>query len=185
MTPSLIDIVLPVYNEEQGIAIFHEALSAVLETLVPKYHFNIIYVLDRSGDDSLGALKRIAASDARVSVLHLSRRFGHQMSLIAGLDHSDGDASILMDCDMQHPPEVIPSLLEKFEQGYDIVQAIRTYDVRIHPAKQWTSRLFYNIQNRLSPIDIPVGSADFRLISRKVRRVFQRAIREQNQFLRA
>ena len=92
MTPSLIDIVLPVYNEEQGIAIFHEALSAVLETLVPKYHFNIIYVLDRSGDDSLGALKRIAASDARVTVLHLSRRFGHQMSLIAGLDHSSGDA---------------------------------------------------------------------------------------------
>jgi len=85
---------------------------------------------------------------------------------------------------MQHPPAVIPKLLEKFEQGYDVVQAIRTYDSKIHPAKQWTSRLFYKVQNWLSPIDIPVGAADFRLISRKVRKVFQSSIREQNQFLR-
>jgi len=184
MTPSLIDIVLPVYNEEQGIAIFHEALSAVLETLVPKYHFNIIYVLDRSGDDSLGALKRIAASDARVTVLHLSRRFGHQMSLIAGLDHSSGDASIVMDCDLQHPPQLIPELLGRFEQGYDVVQGIRIYGSEIHTGKKWTSDLFYRIQNWLSPIEIPVGAADFRLVSRKVRAVFQNSIREQNQFLR-
>ena len=134
MSPSLltIDIILPVYNEEEGIAIFHQALSAVLETLAPKYRFNVIYVLDRSRDDSLGALKKIAAHDARVVVLHLSRRFGHQMSLIAGLDHADGDASILMDCDMQHPPELIPELLAHFEQGYDIVQGIRIYDSEIH-----------------------------------------------------
>src|SRR6516162_3001407 len=184
MTPSLVDIVLPVYNEEQGIAIFHEALSAVLETLVPKYHFNIIYVLDRSGDDSLGALKKIAAGDARVTVLHLSRRFGHQMSLIAGLDHATGDASILMDCDMQHPPRLIPELLGRFEEGYDIVQGIRIYGSETHTGKKWTSHLFYRIQKWLSPIEIPVGAADFRLVSRKVRAVFQNSIREQNQFLR-
>jgi dolichol-phosphate mannosyltransferase len=89
-----------------------------------------------------------------------------------------------MDCDLQHPPEIIPKLLEKFERGFDVVQAIRTYDSKIHPTKQWTSRLFYKIQNWLSPIDIPVGAADFRLISRKVRNVFQSSIREQNQFLR-
>jgi glycosyltransferase involved in cell wall biosynthesis len=183
MTPS-IDIILPVYNEEEGIAIFHEALSAVLETLASKYRFNVIYVLDRSRDDSLGALKKIAALDPRVTVLHLSRRFGHQMSLIAGLDHARGDASILMDCDMQHPPRVIPELLERFEQGYDVVQAIRIYDADIHAGKKWTSHLFYKIQNWLSPIEIPVGAADFRLVSRKVRIVFQSSIREQNQFLR-
>jgi len=180
----IIDIILPVYDEEEGLPIFHEALSGVVAVLSRRYTFRIIYVLDRCRDNSLGVLKDIATRDARVTVLHLSRRFGHQMSLIAGLDHSDGDASILMDCDMQHPPEVIEKLLEQFERGYDVVQAIRTYDSQIHPAKQWTSRLFYQIQNWLSPIDIPVGAADFRLISAKVRNVFQNSIREQNQFLR-
>jgi glycosyltransferase involved in cell wall biosynthesis len=180
----IVDIILPVYEEEEGLPIFHEALSAVLAGLSPRYKFRMIYVLDRCRDNSLAVLKDLAARDARVTVLHLSRRFGHQMSLIAGLDRSDGDASILMDCDLQHPPAVIPRLLEKFEQGYDVVQAIRTYDSQIHPAKQWTSRLFYKVQNWLSPIDIPVGAADFRLISRKVRNVFQDSIREQNQFLR-
>src|SRR3984893_11006701 len=180
----IIDIILPVYDEEEGLPIFPEALSAVMAGLSQRHTFRLIYVLDRCPDNSLAVLKDIATRDARVTILRLSRRFGHQMSLIAGLDHSDGDASILMDCDMQHPPEVIPKLLERFEQGYDVVQAIRTYDSQIHPAKQWTSRLFYRIQNWLSPIDIPVGSADFRLISRKVRTVFQNSIREQNQFLR-
>jgi glycosyltransferase involved in cell wall biosynthesis len=179
-----IDIILPVYNEEEGIAIFHEALSAVLKTLASKYRFNVIYVLDRSCDDSLGALKKIASHDPRVTVLHLSRRFGHQMSLIAGLDQARGEASILMDCDMQHPPRLIPELLQRFEQGYDVVQAIRIYDANIHAGKKWTSHLFYKIQNWLSPIEIPVGAADFRLISRKVRVVFQNYVREQNQFVR-
>src|ERR1700722_19279861 len=180
----LVDIILPVYEEEEGLPIFHEALSAVLAGLSPRYQFRMIYVLDRCRDNSLAVLKELATRDARVMVLHLSRRFGHQMSLIAGLDHSDGDASILMDCDLQHPPAVIPKLLEKFGEGFDVVQAIRTYDSQIHPAKQWTSRLFYKVQNWLSPIEIPVGAADFRLISRKVRTVFQDSIREQNQFLR-
>ena len=107
-----IDIILPVYDEEEGLAIFHRALSVVLAGLSQRFTFRIIYVLDRCRDNSLAVLKDLAARDGRVTVLHLSRRFGHQMSLIAGLDHSDGDASILMDCDMQHPPEVIPKLLE-------------------------------------------------------------------------
>jgi glycosyltransferase involved in cell wall biosynthesis len=179
-----IDIILPVYDEEEGLPIFHAALSSVMASLSQCHTFRILYVLDRCRDHSLAVLKDIATRDPRVTVLHLSRRFGHQMSLIAGLDHSDGDASILMDCDLQHPPEIIPKLLQKFEQGFDVVQAIRTYDSGVHPAKQWTSRLFYKIQNWLSPIDIPVGAADFRLISRKVRSVFQSSIREQNQFLR-
>ena len=153
----IIDIILPVYDEEEALPIFHQALSSVMAGLSQRHTFRIMYVLDRCRDNSLAVLKEIATRDHRVAVLHLSRRFGHQMSLIAGLDHSDGDASILMDCDMQHPPEVIPKLLEKFEQGYDVVQAIRTYDSQIHPAKQWTSRLFYKVQNWLSPIEIPVG----------------------------
>ena len=179
-----IDIILPVYNEEEGLAAFHEALSTVLTSLSQRYAFRLIYVLDRCRDNSLAVLKGIASRDPRVMVLHLSRRFGHQMSLIAGLDHSDGDASILMDCDLQHPPQLIAKLLEKMEQGYDVVQAIRTYDPQVHASKQWTSHTFYKIQNWLSPIEIPDGAADFRLVSSKVREVFKTSIREQNQFLR-
>jgi polyisoprenyl-phosphate glycosyltransferase len=179
-----IDIILPVYNEEEGLATFHQALSVALTGLSPRYDFRVIYVLDPSPDHSLTVLKGIASRDERVTVLHLSRRFGHQMSLIAGLDYSNGDASILMDCDLQHPPQLIAKLLEKMEQGYDVAQAIRTYDPRIRAGKKWSSHLFYKVQNWLSPIEIPAGAADFRLITRKVRDVFRTSIREQNQFLR-
>jgi glycosyltransferase involved in cell wall biosynthesis len=179
-----IDIILPVYNEEEGLAIFHEALSRALIGLPQRYDFRVVYVLDRCHDNSLAVLKSIVSRDKRVTVLHLSRRFGQQMSLVAGLDHSDGDASILMDCDMQHPPQLIAKLLDKMEEGYDVVQSIRTYDPRTHAAKKWTSHLFYKVQNWLSPIEIPDGAADFRLITRKVRDVFKSSIREQNQFLR-
>jgi dolichol-phosphate mannosyltransferase len=181
---AMIDIVLPVYNEEEGLAIFHEALSIVLRDLSDRYSFRVIYVLDRSSDNSLAVLRSIVSQDARVTVLHLSRRFGHQMSLVAGLDHSMGDAAVLMDCDLQHPPELIPILLEKMEQGYDVVQAVRKYGPKTPGGKQWTSHIFYKLQNWLSPIEIPEGAADFRLISCKVRRIFQGSIREQNQFLR-
>lgn len=180
----VIDIILPVYDEEEGVAVFHEALTSVLTGLSHRYDFRVIYVLDRCRDNSLVVLKGIASRDGRVTVIHLSRRFGHQMSLIAGLDHSNGDASILMDCDVQHPPELIAKLLEKMEQGYDIAQAIRIYDSQIHAVKQWSSHIFYKVQNWLSPIEIPDGAADFRLITRKVRDVFRTSIREQNQFLR-
>jgi dolichol-phosphate mannosyltransferase len=179
-----VDIVLPAYNEEEGIAVFHEALAAAIRPLESRYRFQVIYVLDRSRDNTFGILKALAARSVNVTVLHLSRRFGHQMSLVAGIDHSDADAVIMMDCDQQHPPGMIPLLLQKFEEGYEIVHTIREYDRKTGFMKRSTSQLFYRLQNALSPVDLPVGAADFRLISRKVAKVFRTAIREQNQFLR-
>jgi dolichol-phosphate mannosyltransferase len=179
-----VDIVLPVYNEEEVLDAFHAALSEVLQRLADRYRFNVWYVLDRSKDDSLGVLTRLAERDSTVSVLHLSTRFGHQMSLVAGIDHCRGDAVVMMDCDLQHPPSVIPGLLEKFEEGYDIVHAVREYDRDVGAAKRWTSGLFYRLQNTLSPVEMEAGAADFRLISRKVARLFQTSIRERGQFLR-
>lgn len=179
-----IDIVLPVYNEEEGIAAFHAALSAAIEPLAERYRFHIIYVLDRSRDSSFAVLRKIASLDDRVTVLHLSRRFGHQMSLVAGIDHSRGDAVIMMDSDQQHPPALIATLLEKFEEGYDVVHTIRQYDPGTSRLKRWTSDAFYYLQNAMSPVEMRPGAADFRLISRKVAAVFQTSIREQNQFLR-
>lgn len=179
-----IDIILPAFNEEEGIEAFHTALCETLDRLTLKYSFRIVYILDRSKDNTFLILRRLAQQYANVTVLHLSRRFGHQMSLVAGIDHSISDAVIMMDCDLQHPPEVIPRLLEKFEEGFDIVHAIRQYDRRIGTLKRWTSSIFYRLQNALSPVEIEEGAADFRLISQKVARVFREAIREQNQFLR-
>src|SRR5437016_656819 len=179
-----IDSILPVYNEEDGIVAFHESLSAVLGRLTDRYRFNVIYVLDRSSDNTFGVLKRLSELYNHITVLHLSRRFGHQMSLVAGIDHSRGDALIMMDCDQQHPPAVIPLLLEKFEEGFEIVHTVREYDPVAGSLKKWTSRMFYRLQNALSPVDLRAGAADFRLISRKVVCVFQTSIREQNQFLR-
>ena len=160
-----IDIILPVFNEEEGIEAFHTALLKALDELTFKYIFRIIYILDRSKDNTFLILKRLAHQYTNVTVLHLSRRFGHQMSLVAGIDHSIGDAVIMIDCDLQHPPEVLPRLLEKFEEGFDIVHAIRQYDQRIGILKRWTSRVFYRLQNALSPVDIQEGAAEFRLIS--------------------
>jgi dolichol-phosphate mannosyltransferase len=179
-----VDIVLPVYNEEEVLDAFHVALTAVLQTMSDRYRFGVCYVLDRSTDDSIGVLTRLADRDPDVTVVHLSTRFGHQMSLVAGIDQCQADAVIMMDCDLQHPPEVIPRLLEKFEAGYDIVHAIRDYDRHTGPFKRWTSRMFYRLQNALSPVEMQPGAADFRLISRKVARLFQTSIRERSQFLR-
>lgn len=179
-----IDIVLPVYNEEEGLAAFHAALEAVLAPLGDRYRFRQIYVLDRSTDRSLAVLRGLAAGGSDITVLHMSRRFGHQMSLVAGMDYASGDAVIMMDCDLQHPPAVIPALLDRFEAGFDVVQAVRRYEEEVGRTKRLTSALFYRLQNLLSPVEIQQGAADFRLVSGKVAAVFRQQIREQNQFLR-
>jgi len=179
-----VDIVLPVYNEEEVLEAFHSSLTAALRPLELTYRFTICYVLDRSTDRSIDVLRSIADRDRSVTVVHLSARFGHQMSLVAGLDRSRGDAVIMMDCDLQHPPELIPRLLEEFERGYDIVHAIRQYSSQEGALKRGSSAMFYRLQNALSPVEMQPGAADFRLVSRKVARVFQTSIRERNQFLR-
>lgn len=180
-----VDVIVPVYNEEAGIAQFDGALRRVLDALAGSYEFQIIYVLDRSPDGSHHVLKSLVEKGKNSTLLHLSSRFGHQMSLVAGLDYSEGDAVIMMDSDLQHPPELIPELLKRFEQGYDVVQTLRSYGREISLVKRMTSRSFYWLQNVLSPVELKDGAADFRLVSRRVVRVFQKSIREHNQFLRA
>jgi len=179
-----IDIVLPVYNEEETLPLFYDALVDAIKPLAARYSFNICFVHDRSNDRSLDVLKQLASHDLHLTILHMARRFGHQMSLVAGIDHCQGDAIIMMDCDLQHPPAVIPVLLARFEDGNDIVHAIREYDTQIGWLKRWSSHAFYRLQNVLSPIEMRPGAADFRLISKRVADLFRTSIREQNQFLR-
>jgi polyisoprenyl-phosphate glycosyltransferase len=179
-----INIVLPVYNEECGIERFHLELLKILAGLKNKYRFEIIYVADKCKDGTLNVLRKIFDSDKNITVISLSRRFGHQISLVAGIDHSDGDAMIMMDCDLEHPPELIPKLLEQFERGYDIVNTKREYSKKISFLKKFTSGLYYKVLNFLSSEPLDENSADFRLLSKKVIDVYRTSIREHNQYLR-
>lgn len=178
-----LSIVCPVYNEEEVIETFYLELKSVLVTLTG-YDSTILFVVDRCPDNTLDKLKRIALVDSSVRVLALSARFGHQMSLLAGIDHSDADAVIMMDSDLQHPPSVIPALLEKYADGYDVVFTYRLDAPATSAFKRISSKLFYRVINRMTEVQINESAADFRLISRPVARVFQQQIRERNQFLR-
>jgi polyisoprenyl-phosphate glycosyltransferase len=176
-------IVCPVYNEQEVIPSFHTELRQVLDTL-PGWSSTVLYVVDRCSDDTLGVLRRIAAADRSVRVLALSARFGHQMSLLAGIDHCDSDAAVMMDSDMQHPPSLIPELIAGYESGYDVVYTVREDSPEVPVLKRLSSRLFYRLINSISDTPINESAADFRLASRRVVEVFQEQIRERNQFLR-
>lgn len=177
-------VISPAFNEEEVIADFHRELAAVLDGLKGRYDCRMLFVLDRSGDRTLEILRGIAAKDPRVQVLALSSRFGHQNSLLAGIDHCRADAAIMMDSDLQHPPSLIPAMLEQFEKGFDVVRTQREDPPEIGFFKRLSSRLFYKGLNLLSETPIHESAADFRLLSRRVVKVFQKDIRERNLFLR-
>jgi len=179
-----IDVICPVYREEEVIELFHRSLAAVLDGLSHRYAFRILYVADPSPDRTEAALSAIAQQDARVEVLVLSRRFGHQIALVAGLDHSRGDAAIMLDSDLQHPPELIPELIEHWQAGAEIVQAVRRDGGETAWLKRMTSRWFYETFLRLGAVDLRSGAADYRLLSARVAAVFREGLREHNPFLR-
>jgi polyisoprenyl-phosphate glycosyltransferase len=161
-----LDIVVPLYNEEQGVESFHQGLVRVTASLA--VYLTIYYVNDGSTDATSTVLAKIADQDSRVVVIELSRNFGHQAALSAGLDLATGDAVITIDGDGQHPPELIPEMLRLFGAGYDVVLTQRS-DVG-QPAflKRSTSAAFYWLLGRLSDTKILPGCADYRLLSRRV-----------------
>lgn len=178
-----VSIVCPAYQEEDVLPIFHLELTAVLETLESEYVFEIIYVDDGSSDGTLPVLREMARSDSRIRYRSLSRNFGHQAALTAGLDIARGDVVISMDSDLQHPPALIPTLLRKYRTGYDVVLTIRGEDERLGWFKRASSRLFYRVMNRLSDVDIRAAASDFRLLSRRAVRALGQ-MRERHRFLR-
>jgi dolichol-phosphate mannosyltransferase len=183
-TMKRISIILPVYNEADGIAVFHSVLQQSLAELANRYSFELIYVVDKSTDDSLNILKLMAQEQSNVLVLGLSRRFGHQMSLVAGLDNSTGEAAIMMDTDLEHPPKILATLLARYESGADIVRTRRIYSHNVSAIRRLASKLYYALLNFLSNERLGEDEADFRLVSRKVIDVFRKNIREHNQYLR-
>jgi glycosyltransferase involved in cell wall biosynthesis len=164
-----ISVVVPSYNEEGNIEVLANRLVQVLKT-VP-YDYEVIFVDDGSSDHTLDRLKSLGSLDANLYYLELSRNFGHQNALKAGYDSANGDAIISMDGDMQHPPELIPQFLEKWEEGYDVVYTTREYQDEATFFKTKSSDLFYGVLNSLSETKLEKGTADFRLIDRKVANV--------------
>ena len=165
-----ISIVIPSFNEEGNIYIIVKALHEVLQKL--KYDYELIFVDDGSKDKTLANLHELSKTDSKLFYVELSRNFGHQNALMAGLDMATGDCLITMDGDMQHPPELIPQLLSKWEEGYDVVYTRRLEDKNLPYFKKTTSKYFYKFINYISEIDIEQGTADFRLMDKKVAKVF-------------
>ena len=176
-----ISIVIPVCNEEANIAIVIAALQDVFQPL--PYAYDVCFVDDGSTDGTLDELKKQSANHSNLFFISLSRNFGHQNALKAGLDMVDGDCVIMMDGDMQHPPDLIPELIQQWALGYDIVYTIRKDHKEMPLMKRKTSNMFYNLINNLSDIELEQGTADFRLMDKKVVEVF-RAFKETDLFMR-
>ena len=177
-------VVTPVFNEEQVIGHFHARTRGVLDSM-EDVEATILFVVDRCSDNTLTVLRALVKNDPKSKVIALSSRFGHQMSLLAGIENSlDSDAIIMMDSDLQHPPELIPELLENFKQGFDVVYTVRrdTDDVGI--VRQMAGNLFYRLLGKLSQVSINANAADFRLISGRVAKILTTGFQESNMFLR-
>lgn len=160
-----IAIVIPVFNEAEVLEQMHARLRAVIDSL--PYRFLIYYVDDGSTDETPSILRALAAQDSRIRILTLSRNFGHQAALTAGLDHAEGDIVISLDADGQHPPELIPEMIQLILQGYDIVQTQRLDEDQPASFKKWSAAAFYRLINLLSGTNILAGAADFRALSRQ------------------
>jgi dolichol-phosphate mannosyltransferase len=177
-----ISVICPCYNEADVIDVFYRELVAVLKA-VPELDFEILLVDDGSSDRTLERLNAIAEGDRRVRVVSLSRNFGHQVALTAGLDFARGDAVIMMDSDLQHPPALIPEMVERWRAGFDIVSAVRRETRGASWFKNVTSKVFYRVFNSISPTEIPLGVADFTLLSVRVYPRL-RDMRERHRFIR-
>ena len=177
----MISIVTPVYNEEDNVVFFHEEITKVMKTTGMDYE--LIYVNDGSKDRTDELIRELAEKDSHVRAITFARNFGHQTAITCGMDFARGDAVITMDGDMQHPPELIPLLLEKWKDGYDIVQTIRTSTEDSGFIKKITSAGYYKVINSISKTPVTPGGSDFRLMNRKSLDVFLR-FREHARFIR-
>jgi polyisoprenyl-phosphate glycosyltransferase len=163
----LISVVVPVYNEAPVIRAFYDRMRTTGAALA-SVDYEVIFVDDGSTDGSLEIIKKLAEADPRITIIKLSRNFGHQMAITAGMDAASGDAVVIIDADLQDPPEVIAQFVEKWQQGYDVVYGIREKRVGEKRMKLFTASVYYRVLRSLTKIDIPVDTGDFRLITREV-----------------
>lgn len=166
MAAPVVSIVAPAYNEAKNLAAFIQAITPVLDGLGEPWE--IVFVDDGSRDDTLGLLLAARAQDSRLKVVGLARNFGKDVALSAGLAHARGRAVIPIDCDLQHPPEVIPELVARWRAGADMVIAVRTRRAEEGLVRRTTAGLYYTVMRRMTQVEIPRNAGDFRLLDRKI-----------------
>ncbi len=177
-----ISIVIPMYFEEKTVEQAYKRTTKIFEGL-KKYAYEIICVDDGSEDNTLSIIEKIANKDENVKVISFSRNFGHQAAITAGLKYATGDAIVIMDCDMQDPPELIPDMIKLWEAGNDVIYAKRKIRKGENRFKLYTSKMFYRLLNGISEIKIPEDTGDFRLADRKIIDVINE-LPEHNKYLR-
>jgi polyisoprenyl-phosphate glycosyltransferase len=178
----LLSVVVPVFNEEESIPLFYDRMTKVLSTM-DGFEYEIVFIDDGSHDSSFEQLSRLSARDPRVGVLRFSRNFGHQIAITAGLDEVRGDCVVVIDSDLQDPPEVVPEMVDQWRNGFDVVYGVRSERQGETAMKLMTASLFYRMLGRLTNLQIPANVGDFRLMSRRV--VDQlKLLREKDRFVR-
>lgn len=177
----LISVVVPIYNEEGNVEPLYKELCSVFDDSF--HRFELIFVDDGSQDSSVETIEKLCSRDNRIRLLVFSRNFGHQIAITAGMDEARGDAVITMDADLQHPPSVIPAMIEKWQQGNDIVYTVRKDSESTGWFKRTTARMFYSLINSVTRTKIIQNAADFRLMDRSAARTLS-GLRERNRFVR-
>lgn len=174
-------IVIPVLNEEKVLNELYQRLTKVMTDIGESYE--IIFINDGSTDNSLKIMKQLQTHDKRIKIIDFSRNFGHQIAITAGIDFTSGDAVITIDADLQDPPEVIPNLIKKWKEGYEVIYGIREKRKGENFFKKITALIFYRLINKMTMINMPPDSGDFRLIDKKVVNNLKN-IRENNRYVR-
>lgn len=177
-----LSVVVSVYNEEQALPMFYQTTKPILELL--DWDYELLFVNDGSSDDSLKLLEILAADDPKVKVVGFSRNFGHEAAMIAGIDYADGDAVVCMDADLQHPPECLPEIVRKLEEGYGVISMVRVSNTSAGILKNITSAAFYKLINTLSDVKFEANASDFFAVSRQAADVLRTNYREKVRFLR-
>lgn len=179
----LITLIVPTYNEEKGINEFYRRVKSVLNSLKPGFSHEIIFINDFSTDRTYEVLKKLSSSDSCVKLINFSRNFGNQIAITAGIDHAKGDIAIIIDDDLQDPPELIPKFIEKWQLGYKVVYGVRPNRKGVNPFFKFFAKIYYRIMRTLSETQIPEDTGDFRLIDKSVIAVL-RKMREESRYYR-
>lgn len=177
-----VSVVVSVYNEELALPAFYQETSQVLEAC--PWDYELIFVNDGSHDKSMEIISQFSEENEKVRVVNFSRNYGHEAAMIAGIDYSSGDGVICMDADLQHPPEYIPKIIDKWENGYDIINMVRTKNEDAGIIKRITSKAFYRVLNMISPVKFENNASDFFAVSKRVADVLKKDYRERVRFLR-
>ncbi len=189
VSPVMLSVVVPCYNEQESVAACHARLTAVLQSMeqgaaMEQFAWEIVYIDDGSRDATYSLLQQLHIAEPRTAVLRLARNFGHQPAVTAGLAAARGTIVAILDADLQDPPEVLPQMVALWRQGYEVVYGVRALRAGESPFKLWTAKLFYRLLSEFSDVQIPLDAGDFRLLDRRVVNALL-AMPERHRLLRA